>query len=367
MTQRRGATARPPWGIAAALVVAVLLGACPPRAAAARASPVGPAGVAVPLLPAAAHAAQSNADQALLQAVRPEVQWSPVGSIRWQPIAADQVVNVGDRVRTGQGASTRLVYFDGTVTELGAETGILVQRLDRGPDGNLIARLFQSAGETLNRVLPAATGVTTFEVETPIATARARGTTPRLQVDFQTGTTRVTSVPDDTGGLIAVESKDPATTAITLRPGQETTISPGLAPTPPRSLAGACPSGLLAEYFDNHDLAGMPVLVRCDPVVHFDWGLGSPAPAVPADSFSARWQGQLTLPLDGSYTFGARVDDGVRLYVDGAQLLDAWQSGGAGPYAASQFFSRGMHTVVVEYVHAAGTASIRIDWPVPPD
>src|SRR5437763_16337795 len=128
MTQRPGATARPAWRIAAVLVVAGLLGACPPRAAAA---PIGPAGVAVPLLPAAAHAAQSNADQALLQAVRPEVQWSPVGSIRWQPIAADQVVNVGDRVRTGQGASTRLVYFDGTVTELGAETGILVQRLDR--------------------------------------------------------------------------------------------------------------------------------------------------------------------------------------------------------------------------------------------
>src|SRR3954462_9596175 len=108
MTQRPGATARPPWGIAAVLVVAVLLGACPPRAAAA---PIGPAGVAVPLLPAAV-AAQSNADQALLQAVRPEVQWSPVGSIRWQPIAGDQVVNVGDRVRTGQGASARLVYFD---------------------------------------------------------------------------------------------------------------------------------------------------------------------------------------------------------------------------------------------------------------
>src|SRR3954469_12464214 len=139
MMQRPGATARPPWGIAAVLVVAVLLGACPPRAAAA---PIGPAGVAVPLLSAAALAAQSNADQALLQAVRPAVEWSPVGSIRWQPIAGDQVVSVGDRVRTGQGASARLVYFDGTVTELGADTAILVQRLDRSPDGNLIARLF---------------------------------------------------------------------------------------------------------------------------------------------------------------------------------------------------------------------------------
>src|SRR5204862_7963835 len=117
------------------------------------------------------------------------------------------------------------VYFDGTVTGLGADTGILVQRLHRGPGGNLIARLFQSAGETLNRVLPAASGLTTFEVETPTVTARPRGTTTRLQVDFATGTTRVASVPDDTGGLVAVESKDPAATAITLQPGQETMIA----------------------------------------------------------------------------------------------------------------------------------------------
>jgi hypothetical protein len=349
------------------LVVAVVLGACPPGAAAARASPVDAGGVAVPVLPAAALTAQGNADQALLQAVRPAVEWSPVGSIRWQPIDSDQVVNVGDRVRTGQGAAARLVYFDGSVTELGADTGILVQRLDRSPDGNLIARLFQSAGETLNRVLPAASGVTTFEVESPTATARARGTTPRLQVDFQTGTTRVASVPDGTGGLVAVESKDPAATAITLQPGQETTIAPGQAPTPPRPFAGACPSGLLAEYFDNPDLQGTPVLVRCDPVVHFDWGLGSPATAVPAANFSARWQGQLTAPLDGSYTFGAHADDRVRLYVDGARILDEWPSGGGSPTTVSQFLSRGAHTVVVEYVHAAGAATVRIDWPVPPD
>ena len=109
------------------------------------------------------------------------------------------------------------------------------------------------------------------------------------------------------------------------------------------------------------------MLVRCDPVVHFDWGLGSPAPAVPAGSFSARWQGQLTAPLDGSYTFGAHVDDGVRLYVDGARILDEWPAGGTGPYTVSHFLGRGAHTVVVEYVHAAGVASVRIDWPVPPD
>ncbi len=34
------------------------------------------------------------------------------------------------------------------------------------------------------------------------------------------------------------------------------------------------------EYFNNRDLLGAPVLVRNDPSLDFNWGLGSPAPGV---------------------------------------------------------------------------------------
>ena len=34
---------------------------------------------------------------------------------------------------------------------------------------------------------------------------------------------------------------------------------------------------------------GAPVLTRTDDAIDFDWGEGSPGPAVPADRFSARW------------------------------------------------------------------------------
>ncbi len=57
-------------------------------------------------------------------------------------------------------------------------------------------------------------------------------------------------------------------------------------PTPlPTPLPTPVPTGAvgawLGEYYANPFLAGAPVLVREDPAVDFDWGLGSPAPRYP--------------------------------------------------------------------------------------
>jgi hypothetical protein len=97
--------------------------------------------------------AQSLDDAATLETRQPEVQWSPAGATLWQSVPTRQTVVVGDRARTGPGAAARLIYFEGTVTELGAETGLLVQRLERSAEGNIVTRLVQSAGTTINRVV----------------------------------------------------------------------------------------------------------------------------------------------------------------------------------------------------------------------
>jgi hypothetical protein len=75
------------------------------------------------------------------------------------------------------------------------------------------------------------------------------------------------------------------------------------------------------EYYGNRKLEGAPVLVRNDSAVDFDWGSGSPDPAVPADKFSVRWT--RTIELDpGTYRFFTSSDDGVRIYVDGKRIVD---------------------------------------------
>lgn len=78
-----------------------------------------------------------------------------------------------------------------------------------------------------------------------------------------------------------------------------------------------------AEYFNNKNLSGKPELVRNDAHIDFNWGNGSPAAAINADNFSVRWTRNMYL-TPGRYRFTANTDDGVRLWVDGRQIINAW-------------------------------------------
>src|SRR5262245_20634468 len=84
------------------------------------------------------------------------------------------------------------------------------------------------------------------------------------------------------------------------------------------------PGGFKAEYFNNKELQGQPVLVRTDEQINFDWSRGRPAPEVNEDGFSVRWTGKFVPKESGAYQLGAMADDGVRVYLDGQILVDAW-------------------------------------------
>lgn len=115
------------------------------------------------------------------------------------------------------------------------------------------------------------------------------------------------------------------------------------------------------EYYANPSLDGIPVLVRNDLAVSFDWGPGSPAAGLSPDQFSARWIRQLAFAA-GLYRFTAGVDDGVRVWIDGQLLQDQWRDG---PFRSSSFdleLSRGEHLLVVEYYEAYGDARVLFDW-----
>jgi len=117
--------------------------------------------------------------------------------------------------------------------------------------------------------------------------------------------------------------------------------------------AAATPGGFKAEYFNNKELQGQPVLVRTDEQINFDWSRGRPAPEVNEDGFSVRWTGKFTPPEAGQYQLGAMADDGVRVYLDGQLLVDAWTGN-----QASQ-----IRTVMKEVTLEAGRAyDVRIEY-----
>lgn len=79
------------------------------------------------------------------------------------------------------------------------------------------------------------------------------------------------------------------------------------------------------------------LLARKDPSINFNWGSGSPDPAIPANQFSARWTGEFVPPhTSGSkdYKFTVKADDGVRLWVNGSRVINQWKDQGPTTYSS---------------------------------
>jgi hypothetical protein len=82
--------------------------------------------------------------------------------------------------------------------------------------------------------------------------------------------------------------------------------------------------GLRAEYFTGTEF-NTHVLTRIDPQINFNWPADTPPDeAVSANAISVRWTGEIEAAFTETYTFYTNSADGVRLWVDGVQLVDNW-------------------------------------------
>jgi RHS repeat-associated protein len=94
--------------------------------------------------------------------------------------------------------------------------------------------------------------------------------------------------------------------------------------------------GLVGHYYkddnshDFNDPDNTLMMQRTDPMVSFEWMRETPIPTGPTDNFLVRWTGYVTVPVTGSYQFGATADDGVRIKLGtgNTQVLDEWHDNG---------------------------------------
>jgi LysM repeat protein len=136
---------------------------------------------------------------------------------------------------------------------------------------------------------------------------------------------------------------------------------PAPAPKPPPSPSVSYPGPWLGEYFDNVTLAAPVYTTRQDENINFNWAYGPPAGGMPTNSFSVRWTGTFNF-AEGTYRFYAKVDDGVRVYVDGERIINGWRDGGLRLYTADRALSGGDHTIHVEYYDRIQVARIYFWW-----
>ena len=121
-------------------------------------------------------------------------------------------------------------------------------------------------------------------------------------------------------------------------------------------------NGLSAEYFNSVDLSG-PALRRIDPSVNFAWGSGSPDASIRSDGFSARWSGQVMPRYTEVYTFSTLSDDGVRLWVNGQQLINNWTNHPDMTDSGTITLVAGkLYDIKMEYFEATGFADAALSW-----
>ena len=117
----------------------------------------------------------------------------------------------------------------------------------------------------------------------------------------------------------------------------------------------------LAQYWNNVNLSGEPVVTRAEANIDHNWGQGSPDPAVNPDRFSARWTTSVELE-EGNYRFTTVSDDGVRVLVDGVNIIDNWTVHPETTDTAAIALSAGSHEVTVEYFENTGVATMQFGW-----
>lgn len=145
-------------------------------------------------------------------------------------------------------------------------------------------------------------------------------------------------------------------------PTQIAPSPPSPSATPSPSPTSALPQGVWqGEYYGNKSFQGAPTLVREDAEVKFQWHTGAPAPGLPRDYFSVRWRGRWNL-AEGGYRFYACSDDGVRVWVDGALIIDQWSEQAATTVQGHVYLEAGDHELRVEYYDATGNAQVWVWW-----
>ncbi|MFH1369050.1 MAG: glycoside hydrolase family 3 C-terminal domain-containing protein [Elusimicrobiota bacterium] len=125
--------------------------------------------------------------------------------------------------------------------------------------------------------------------------------------------------------------------------------------------------GFKAEYFNNKDLSGSPVLTKIEKSINYSWSNKPLDPKVPNDNFSARWTAVIAPRETKEYYFGTTSDDGSRVFIDDKLVVDNWYDHAPMNVIKPARLEAGRkYRLRVEYYESSGEASMIFGW-IPPD
>ena len=125
------------------------------------------------------------------------------------------------------------------------------------------------------------------------------------------------------------------------------------------SAASGKQPGLRGTYFKDARLRSRS-FERVDRDIAFKWNWGSPGRSVPKDHFSVRWEGWIDIPVADAYNFWIVLSDGVRVWIDGHEVVDAWRRANDNSVDLDLRLEAGLHDIRIEYFESIGEAGIKI-------
>ncbi|MBN1804639.1 MAG: hypothetical protein JW837_05270 [Sedimentisphaerales bacterium] len=124
--------------------------------------------------------------------------------------------------------------------------------------------------------------------------------------------------------------------------------------------------GVKGTYYSGMNFNSL-VLERIDSQINFSWGdPGGPDPAVGDDNFSVRWRGEVEAAFTEAYTFYTSTDDGVRLWIDGQQLVNSWVDQSTTEHKGTiDLVAGNTYSLLMEYYENGGGAVAELRWSSP--
>jgi len=114
-----------------------------------------------------------------------------------------------------------------------------------------------------------------------------------------------------------------------------------------------------AAYYSNANFDGIPI-IKNSSFLDFNWRSGSPDKKIPNDNFTATFHKKLVVSNTAEYTFKGRADDGIKVYIDNALIINKWQDG-VNYYNEKITLNPGEYLIRVEYYDKKYSAAINLD------
>jgi len=134
-------------------------------------------------------------------------------------------------------------------------------------------------------------------------------------------------------------------------------------------------SGLLGQYwanttsaaFTNIAFTNLPTLTTTDAVVNFNWSSAGPDASIGQSDFAARWTGCVQAQYSETYIFTILSDDGVRLWVNGQLLINAWTTNSftTTNSASITLNAQQLYNIRMDYFQSTGNAVAQLFWSSP--